>query len=71
MGRRDSVDSEARPIGSGSHRSLIPDLRNIPLDQLATLAAEGEGVVVGVVSRIVAGQENPSLVEAMMFNSTI
>ena len=65
------MDSEARHIGGGSHRGQIPDLRGIPLAQLARQAADGEKDVTDVVSRIVGSLDSPSSVSAMMFNSTI
>lgn len=64
------MDSEARHTG-GSHGCQIPDLRRIPLAQLAREAADREKGVTRVVSRIVDSRENPSGVSAMMFNSTI
>jgi len=65
------MDSETRHIGTRSDECLIPDLRGIPLAQLARRAAVDERAVTDVVSRIVAGLERPSGVTAMMFNSTI
>jgi len=70
-GREAPVNSEARPSGRGSDQCLIPDLRSIPLEQLARQAADGEIDVVSVVSRIVDGRKCPSNVSAMMFNSAI
>ena len=64
------MDAEAQRIDGGSHRGLIPDLRDIPLAQLAAQAAGGADVVTGVVSRI-ADDKDPSSVPAMMFNSAI
>jgi FXSXX-COOH protein len=61
------VDAEAQRIDGGSHLGLIPDLRDIPLAQLAAVGAD---VVTGVVSRI-ADDKDPSSVPAMMFNSAI
>ena len=69
--REATVNSEARPSGSRSDQCLIPDLRSIPLEQLARQAADGEIDVVSVVSRIVDGRKCPSSVSAMMFNSAI
>ena len=64
------MDAEAQRIDGGSHLGLIPDLRDIPLAQLAAQAAIGADVVTGVVSRI-ADDKDPSSVPAMMFNSAI
>lgn len=60
------MDAEAQRIDGGSHLGLIPDLRDIPLAQLAAHAAVGADVV----SRI-ADDKDPSSVPAMMFNSAI
>ena len=65
------MGAEAQLVDRGSHPSLIPDLRAVPLAQLATQAADGTGVVTGVVSRIVQDPEGPSGIPAMMFNSAI
>jgi hypothetical protein len=65
------VESEAQPIGSGSDRCLVPDLRSITLAQLARQVADGEKDVTGVVSRIIDSRKNTSSVPAMMFNSAI
>lgn len=65
------MDSVATPEGNGSDRCLIPDLRGIPLGQLARLVTDGEKDVPGVVSRIVDSRGNPSGVSALMFNSAI
>jgi hypothetical protein len=65
------VDSEAQPIGGGPDPCLIPDLRSIPLGQLAKRAAVTEDIVADVVLRIVEGMESPSRVQVMMFNSAI
>lgn len=64
------VDAEAQEIDGGSHLCLIPDLRGIPLARLVAQAADGTGVVTGVVSRIV-DDKDPSSILAMMFNSAI
>jgi FXSXX-COOH protein len=65
------VDSETRPDGSRSDHCLIPDLRGVVLDQLASRAAAGEKEVTGVVSRIVESRGSPSGVAVMMFNNSI
>jgi hypothetical protein len=50
---------------------LIPDLRDITLSDLARKAGASEQDVTGLVQRILNGQESPSGVKAMMFNSSI
>jgi FXSXX-COOH protein len=65
------VNSEARPDGTRSGGCLIPDLRGVALDQLASRAAAGEREVTGVVSRIAESRESPSGVAVMMFNNSI
>jgi len=66
------VDSTTRPNSGGSDRCAIADLRGFTLRQLARQAGAGEKVVTGVVSRIVHhGQENSTVVQAMMFNSAL
>lgn len=65
------MDSAAQPIGDGSDRCLVPDLRGIALDQLARRAADGEKSVTDVITRLVDGRGSSSGVSAMMFNSSI
>jgi hypothetical protein len=65
------VASETWPIDGQSVESRIPDLREIPLGQLAALAAGGEKDVTGVVERIRGGLGNPSGFPAMTFQSAI
>jgi FXSXX-COOH protein len=50
---------------------MIPDLRGVPLSQLARQAAAGEKDIAHVVTRIVGRRESDYRVSAMMFNSTI
>lgn len=64
------MDAAAQSSSTVEDQSRIPDLRGIPLGQLARRAAAGEQEVTGVVSRIVDSRESPSAVSAMMFNST-
>lgn len=65
------MDSVARPAGNITDRCLIPDLRGIPLGQLASLAAEGEKGVTNLVSRIVDNEQSALHIPAMIFNSAI
>jgi hypothetical protein len=50
---------------------LVPDLRDIPLAELAKQADGGQGALADVLSRIVHLPESPSSIENMMFNSAI
>jgi hypothetical protein len=65
------VDPEGQATGGGVDQCLVPDLRDIPLAQLAKQAAYSQGAVTSVLSRIVHLPESPSSVKAMMFNSAI
>ena len=65
------MDSAGQPGRTRSDRSLIPDLRDITLSDLARKAGASEQDVTGLVQRILNGQESPSGVKAMMFNSSI
>lgn len=67
----DPVDSVARPAGNVTDRCFIPDLRGIPLGQLASLAANGEKSVTSLVSHIVDDEQGVLHIPAMMFNSAI
>jgi hypothetical protein len=64
------VNPEGQTIDAGSDLCLIPDLRDIPLAQLA-VQADGANLVTAVVSRIVRDTEDSSIIPAMMFNSAI
>jgi hypothetical protein len=48
-----------------------PDLRAIPLVELARQAGSGEDVIHDTVARMIDGEESPSLVPATIFNSAI
>ena len=65
------MNPEAQPIGDASDQTLIPDLRDVTLSQLAERAAGAEGDVADVVSRIVTNQGNASAIPAMTFNSAL
>jgi hypothetical protein len=65
------VDSGAWPITCTSELSLIPDLGDIGLGQLASRAAAGEKSVIGVVARTVDNRKGISVVPDVMFNSAI
>ena len=65
------MDSHGRPVNRKSDSNLIPDLRHIPLAQLATWAANGEDALATMVSRVIGGQQDPAGISAMMFNSSI
>jgi len=65
------VDPDGGITGEGVRQCLVPDLRDIPLAQLAKRAADSQDVVTTVLSRIVQLPESPSSVKTMMFNSAI
>ena len=65
------MNAEAQPVGKRPDRSLIPDVRDVPLAVLAARAADGSDAVHSVVSRIVRDSESASGIPAMMFNSAI
>ena len=65
------MDPDGQATGGGVDQCLVPDLRDIPLAQLAKQAADSQDVVAGVLLRIVHLPESPSSVKAMMFNSAI
>jgi hypothetical protein len=65
------VDSDGQATGGGVDQCLVPDLRDIPLAQLAKQATDRQDVVASVLSRIVHLPEGPSSVKAMMFNSAL
>jgi hypothetical protein len=65
------VDSGAWPITCTSELSLIPDLGDIRLGQLASRAAAGEKSVIEVVTRTLDNQKGISVVPGVMFNSAI
>ena len=64
------MDSAARPK-TRLDQCKIADLRGISFEKLIRQATVGEKDVACVVSRIVDQREQPSRVQAMMFNSTI
>ncbi len=65
------MDSDGQATGGGVDLCLVPDLRDIPLAELAKQADGSQGAVAGVLSRIVHLPESPSSIENMMFNSAI
>jgi hypothetical protein len=65
------VSSETQPNGDGRDQTLIPDLRDITLGQLAERAADGEKDVTDVVSRIVTSRGGATAISAMTFNSAV
>ncbi len=65
------MDSDGQATGGGVDLCLVPDLRAIPLAQLAKQADDSQGAVAGVLSRIVHLPESPSSIKTMMFNSAI
>lgn len=60
---------DATPAGEVEPRpALIPDVRDVPLGQLA---ADGDGAAALLVLRFLDGMETPSRVRTMTFNSAI
>ncbi len=65
------MDSDGQATGGGVDLCLVPDLRGIPLAQLAERADDGQGAVAGVLTRVVYLPESPSSIKSMMFNSAL
>jgi FXSXX-COOH protein len=65
------VDPDGQATGGGVDQCSLPDLRGIPLAQLAKGAADSQDAVANVLSRIVYRPKSPSSVKATMFNSAI
>jgi hypothetical protein len=65
------MDSAAQLKPDGLALCHLPDLRGIPLSELAGMVGDGDDAISGVVVRTVGGQENPSLVRVTSFNSSI
>lgn len=65
------MNRAAESIPSGKDPSSIPDLRGIPLGQLADEAADPEGIVNDMVLRLLDGIEGSARVAVMSFNSAI
>jgi hypothetical protein len=64
------MDSAAQLVADGLSYRAIPDLRNIPLAELARQADDGSGHVDDVVARMVSGGSGQP-VSATMFSSAI
>lgn len=68
------MDSVAQPKTAGQVTDLgntLINLGNVPLGQLARRFADGDAIVVGVVSRITGDREAPSRLRVMSFSSSI
>jgi hypothetical protein len=65
------MDSDGHATGSEADLCLVPDLRGIPLAQLAEQADDDQGAVAGVLKRVVYLPESPSSIKIMMFNSAL
>lgn len=65
------MDPDGQATVRGPDQCLLPDLRDIPLAQLAEQAADSKDVVARMLSRIVHLPESPSSIKTMMFNSAI
>jgi hypothetical protein len=70
LGRK-LVDRDAQAIRGRPDRSMITDLRSIPLGQLAERDVDAEGTVAASVQRILGDAENSVRVRALTFNSAI
>lgn len=65
------MDPDGQATVGGVDQCLVPDLRDIPLAQLAKQAADSKDVMTSVLTRIVYLPESPSSIKTMMFNSAI
>jgi hypothetical protein len=65
------MDPAARLMSTELMPRPIADLREVALGDLATLAGDGDGIILGVAARMVDGGENPSRVHTTIFNSAI
>ncbi|MGH3158824.1 MAG: hypothetical protein ACRDNF_19950 [Streptosporangiaceae bacterium] len=65
------MNFDAESIRETAAAPLIPDLRGIPLGQLADRTADADDIVAGVVGRYVKEMENLSHVPVLAFNSAI
>lgn len=61
------MDSAPQPSTTGK----LAELGNISLPELAKKFADGDAIVVGVVSRVTDGREAPSRLQVMSFSSAI
>ena len=65
------MDSAVQPVPDGLSCRPIPDLRNIPLAELARQADDGSGHVDDVEVRMIPGDGAQPPVSATMFSSAI
>jgi|HubBroStandDraft_5_1064220.scaffolds.fasta_scaffold1985079_2 hypothetical protein len=65
------MDSAAQLVADGLSYRPIPDLRNIPLGELASQADDGSRHVDDVEARMVPGRSGQLPVSATMFSSAI
>jgi hypothetical protein len=65
------MSSPAQLMAEGPAQCSIPDLGGISLRELAGMASDGDGAILGLVARMTDGLESPPLVPAMIFNSAI
>lgn len=65
------MNSDAELIRETATPMLIPDLREIPLAQLADRSMDSTDIVAGLVERCLDEVESPSHVLVLAFNSSI
>lgn len=65
------MDSTAQLTTDVSRRSMLPDLRGVPLVELTGLVTDGDAEIRDVADRTLEGAESPAGVQAMIFNSAI
>lgn len=65
------MDSAVQLVADGFRYYPIPDLRNIPLGELARQADDGSGHVDDVELRMVQGRDGQAPASATMFSSAI
>ena len=65
------MDSTAQHMPDGLPPCPVPDLRKVPLQELASQAGRGDGVIDAIVARMVDGGESSSLAPVTRFNSAI
>jgi hypothetical protein len=65
------MDSAVQLVADGFRYYPIPDLRNIPLGELARQADDGSGQVDDVELRMMQGRDGHAPASATMFSSAI
>jgi hypothetical protein len=65
------VNSDAESMRGTAATSLIPDLREVSLGQLADRTTDADDIVADLVGRYVERMGNPTHVPVLAFNSAI